>query len=71
MPIKLYAKNSLTCPTFVRKSRVLVNESVNKFTAKPLLSNIKNYPLINELVLILSLPDIGIKASTSSKSKYY
>jgi hypothetical protein len=48
-----------------------INPQVNKFTAKPLLSNIKNYPLINELVLILSLPDIGIKASTSSKSKYY
>ena len=29
-----------------------INPQVNKFTAKPLLSNIKNYPLINELVLI-------------------
>jgi hypothetical protein len=48
-----------------------INPQVNKFTAKPLLPNIKNYPLINELVIILSLPDIGIKSSTSSKSKYY
>jgi hypothetical protein len=48
-----------------------VNPQANKIVAKPLLSNSKNYPLINELVLIFRLPDIGIKASTSSKSFYY
>ena len=44
-----------------------INPNANRSIAKPLLPNIKNYPLINELVLILRLPDIGIKASTASK----
>lgn len=48
-----------------------INPQSNKSTAKPLLSNIKNYPLVNELVLIFRLPDIGIKASTASKTIYY
>jgi len=48
-----------------------INPNANRSIAKPLLSNIKNYPLVNELVLILRLPDIGIKASTASKSVYY
>jgi hypothetical protein len=48
-----------------------INPNANRSIAKPLLPNIKNYPLINELVLILRLPDIGIKASTASKSVYY
>jgi hypothetical protein len=48
-----------------------INPNANRSIAKPLLPNIKNYPLVNELVLILRLPDIGIKASTASKSIYY
>lgn len=48
-----------------------INPQSNLMTAKPLLTNIKNYPLINELVLIFRLPDVGIKASTASKSLYY
>lgn len=48
-----------------------INPQANKISAKPLLPNSKNYPLINELVLILRLPDVGIKASTASKSFYY
>jgi len=47
------------------------NTSHYEQKAKPLLSNIKNYPLINELVLILNLPDVGIKADFTSKSLYY
>ena len=47
------------------------NTSHYEQKAKPLLSNIKNYPLINELVLILNLPDVGIKADVTSKSLYY
>ena len=43
----------------------------NKLTAKPLFPNIKNYPLVNELVVIVRQPDIGIKATTASKSIYY
>lgn len=48
-----------------------INPQANLMTAKPLLPNIKNYPLVNELVLIFRLPDIGIKATTASKSLYY
>jgi hypothetical protein len=45
--------------------------SNNRLTAKPLFPNVKNYPLINELVVIVRQPDIGIKATTASKSIYY
>jgi hypothetical protein len=45
--------------------------SNNKLTAKPLFPNVKNYPLVNELVVIVRQPDIGIKATTASKSIYY
>lgn len=48
-----------------------INPQANLMKAKPLLPNIKNYPLVNELVLIFRLPDIGIKATTASKSLYY
>jgi len=39
--------------------------------AKPLFSYIKDYPLINEVVLILSANDKGIYDKKSSKSFYY
>jgi hypothetical protein len=39
--------------------------------AKPLFSNIKNYPLINEIVLLIKQPDKGIMSTTTSKSIYY
>ena len=45
--------------------------SNNRLTAKPLFPNVKNYPLVNELVVIVRQPDIGIKATTASKSIYY
>jgi hypothetical protein len=48
-----------------------INPQANLMSAKPLLSNIKNYPLVNEVVLIFRLPDVGIKSSTASKSLYY
>jgi len=48
-----------------------INPNSNITTAKPLLPNLKNYPLVNEIVLIFRLPDVGIKSSTSSKSLYY
>jgi hypothetical protein len=40
-------------------------------TAKPLDSCIKNFPLINEIVYILSLPNTLIGNQASSKIKYY
>jgi len=39
--------------------------------AKPLLPNIKNYPLINEIVYVMSLPDYGLSDSTNSSQVYY
>lgn len=45
--------------------------NVLTFRAKPLFSNVKNYPLINELVLIIKQPNINIKTSTGAKSNYY
>jgi len=39
--------------------------------AKPLFSHLKYYPLINEVVLILSANDKGIYGKKSSKSFYY
>lgn len=38
---------------------------------RPLFSNIKNYPLINELVIILSLPSSEIQVNNDSKVLYY
>lgn len=40
-------------------------------TAKPLYSNRKNYPLINEIVYILSLPDNNLDNFTNSQTTYY
>jgi len=40
-------------------------------TARPLLSNIKQYPLLNEIIYIISLPNTNIGKITSNKSQYY
>jgi len=40
-------------------------------TAKPLYGNVKNYPLINEIVYILSLPSTLIGQLTSNTISYY
>jgi hypothetical protein len=39
--------------------------------AKPLFPNIKNYPLINEIVYIISLPNTNIGTNSTSTSAYY
>lgn len=39
--------------------------------AKPLYPNIKNYPLINEIVYIISFPNTDINSLTSSNNSYY
>ena len=41
------------------------------FTATPLFTNVKNYPLINEIVLLIRQPNINIKKNTGSKNTYY
>jgi hypothetical protein len=48
-----------------------VEQNVIKKIAKPLFPNVKNYPIVSEIVMILQLPDIGIKSTTASKSVYY
>jgi hypothetical protein len=40
-------------------------------TAKPLYPNIKNFPLENEIVFLLSLPNVDIGSSTINTQKYY
>lgn len=39
--------------------------------AKPLLPNIKNYPLINEIVLLFKLPNTNASQATTKASYYY
>ena len=45
--------------------------SSNKHTAKPFYPQISAYPLVNELVLLISLPNKNIGINTSSESYYY
>jgi len=44
--------------------------SKNNF-AKSLFPNTQNYPLVNEIVYIISLPNPDIQENTSNKSQYY
>jgi len=44
---------------------------LQRTVAAPLLSNQKHYPLVNELVVILKLPDTGIGSRTGSEKYYY
>jgi hypothetical protein len=39
--------------------------------ARPLYGNIKNYPLINELVYVIELPSVNIGDNTALKTTYY
>jgi len=49
-----------------------ISNELSKFPyARPLFSNIKNYPLINELVYILTLPSTEIGKDTTNKIDYY
>jgi hypothetical protein len=49
-----------------------ISNELSKFPyAHPLFSNIKNYPLINELVYILTLPSTEIGKDTTNKIDYY
>jgi hypothetical protein len=44
---------------------------VLKQFAQPIFSNIKNYPLINELIYIIQLPTTNISSNLQSKGYYY
>jgi len=48
-----------------------IPQGAGRMIAKPLFTNVKSYPLINELVLILRQPDTDIRANTSAKTAYY
>jgi len=57
---------------------VILIESVNQPTTNkavipvyPLFPNIKHYPLINEIVTVLSLPSTGLEVNTDSSRLYY
>lgn len=43
----------------------------SKLYAKPLFSNVKNYPIYNEIVYIISLPNQGVMENGASKIYYY
>jgi hypothetical protein len=43
----------------------------NRTVAKPLFPNIKNYPLINEIVYIITLPSSNIQANNTDVEYYY
>ena len=40
-------------------------------TARPIYPNVKNYPLKNEIVFLMSMPNTGIGSSTTSTQNYY
>jgi len=46
-------------------------ESISYSTAVPLFPNAKTYPLINEIVFLITLPDNNIGELTSSSKSYY
>lgn len=49
-----------------------INNNLSSFPfARPLYSNIKNYPLINELVYVINLPSTDIGVNTALKTTYY
>lgn len=49
-----------------------INNNLSSFLfARPLYSNIKNYPLINELVYVIDLPSTDIGVNTALKTTYY
>jgi len=48
-----------------------LNEGFKFPTASPISPNLKNYPLINEVVYLISLPNINLGESTTSTNQYY
>lgn len=44
---------------------------INKGKAKPLISQVKQYPLVNELVVLVKLPNANIGSNVWEKSYYY
>ena len=70
--ISINQSNSLNNGTIV--GEILLQQASQPYktriTASPINSNIKNYPLVNEVVLVVSGPT-GKYSSNSSEVKYY
>lgn len=56
----------------IEYENVLNPQTLNIYpTAKPIHPNVKNYPLINEIVFLMEMPDTNIGSSTTSTQNYY
>jgi hypothetical protein len=48
-----------------------LNDGFKFPTASPLTPNLKNYPLVNEIIYLIPLPNTNIKQTTNSIQQYY
>lgn len=56
---------------FTQIGTVIDNDNPSKLIAKPLFTNISQYPLLEEIVLILQAPSDGLNIDPQAKSYYY
>jgi len=52
-------------------SPIVSNQSLSSNLAKPLFPQLKNYPLVNELVILFRLPTTGDSQATGTYNYYY
>jgi hypothetical protein len=48
-----------------------LNDGFKFPTSSPLTPNLKNYPLVNEIIYLISLPNTDIEQTTNSTNQYY
>jgi hypothetical protein len=63
--------NALGYIRFDPVDRPTKTSSLTSNIARPLLPNIKNFPLINEIVFLFTLPDTDLQEDTNSETYYY
>lgn len=63
--------NALGYIRFDPVDRPTKTSSLSSNIARPLLSNIKNFPLVNEIVFLFTLPDTDLQENTNSETYYY
>lgn len=63
--------NALGYIEFDNTSVQETNRSKTGLIAKPLFPNFKNYPILNEIVYIISLPSEGVMNNSLSRQNYY
>lgn len=56
---------------FTQIGTVVDNDNPSRLIAKPLFTNISQYPLLEEIVLILQAPSDGLNIDPQAKSYYY